>query len=417
MPLETRLTRNPQELDAIYRLRFEVYYQELGSRLPADVIEAGQLQDELDSVAYHYASFVDGQVVGCVRVFDLKDLPEPASLMGKYSLRSAVETFGENPITFTGRLVLAPKLRKSSLVHRLMALATDEARCRGIRLAFLDCSPHHLPFYEAFGFRRYAPAFSDPVFGFKQPLLFILRDKIGLEAMGSPLARSSQPYEDDPETRSWYDQHYGSHADIQTATLLTLGTFTDWLEQRLATNLCESIPLFRGLTRPELDLVLKKSTMVTAQPGDIVNRPDLQEDFMCVVLRGALEAKHAGCRIDRLVQGDIFGEGDFLMGSRRKLEVVALERSELLILPHEHVTYLLDKDLVIARVLFKNLAVCLATRAFQRLSVTGRSPWSEHGTTSRHHELQDGQDRLDENNLQSLPLANSSHPAGRELAL
>ncbi len=72
MALETRLTRNPQELEAIYRLRFDVYYQELGSRLPPAVIEAGQLQDELDSVAYHYASFVDGQVVGCLRVVDLK---------------------------------------------------------------------------------------------------------------------------------------------------------------------------------------------------------------------------------------------------------------------------------------------------------------------------------------------------------
>ena len=76
MALETRLTRNPQELAAIYRLRFEVYYQELGSRLPAAVIAAGQLQDELDQVAYHYASFVDGQVVGCAHVFDLKGLSE-----------------------------------------------------------------------------------------------------------------------------------------------------------------------------------------------------------------------------------------------------------------------------------------------------------------------------------------------------
>ncbi len=415
MALETRLTRNPQELDAIYRLRFDVYYQELGSRLPAAVIEAGQLQDELDSVAYHYASFVDGQVVGCVRVFDLKDLPEPSLLMGKYSLQPVVETFGETPITFTGRLVLTPKLRKSSLVHRLMQLATDEARCRGIRLAFLDCSPHHLPFYEAFGFRRYAPAFSDPVFGFKQPLLFILRDKIGLQAIGSPLARGSEPYEDDPEIRAWYDKHYGSHGDIQTANLLPLGTFTAKLEQSLAVNLTENIPLFRGLTRPELDLVLKKSTVITAQPGDIVNRPDLQEDFMCVVLRGTLDTKYAGCRIDRLQPGDIFGEGDFLIGSRRKLEVVALERSELLILPHEHVTYLLEKDLVIARTLFKNLAVCLATRAFQRLSVTGSSVWSENGITGRHHEAQDGQGCLDESNLQSVPLASSSPLASIEL--
>lgn len=417
MPLETRLTRDPQELEAIYRLRFDVYYQELGSRLPATVIEAGQLHDDLDQIAYHYASFVDGQVVGCVRVFDLKDLPEPSLLMGKYSLHPVVETFGENPITFTGRLVLAPKLRKSSLVHRLMQLATDEARCRGIRLAFLDCSPHHLPFYEAFGFRRYASAFSDPVFGFKQPLLFLLCDKIGLQAIGSPLARGNVPYADDPEIRTWFDQQYGSHGDIQSANLLPLGTFTDRLEQNFGAQPVRDIPLFRGLTRPELDLVLKKSTVVTAQPGDIVNRPDLQEDFMCVVLRGTLETKHAGCRIDRLQPGDIFGEGDFLIGSRRKLEVVALERSELLILPHEHVAYLLEKDLVIARVLFKNLAICLATRAFQRLSVTGRSDWTENGMNDSHLSPKSSQDLFTGNKLQSVPLGSSSPQANMELAL
>jgi predicted GNAT family N-acyltransferase len=366
MALDTRLTRDPAELDAICRFRFQVYYHELGARLPEEVIRSGQLRCNFDEVAYQYASFEDGEVVGCVRVVDLADIQKDEALIAKYRLHDVINKWGRDVITFTGRMAVAEKFRKSSLVHRLMVLATHDARERGIRTAFLDCSPHLLPFYEAFGFRRYAPAFSDPVFGFKQPLLFMLRDQIGLKAIGSPLARTLNHYDDDPEIRQWYGDHYSAFAANQTATVLPCGTFTDLVENLFGKELTD-VPLFRNLSRQEIDLVLKKSTVVRAQPGDVVIRSGLHEPFICVVLTGCLETTHAGHRLDFLVCGDVCGETEFLAGRRRMVEMVSRATTDLLVLPTEHLIQLIEKDVVIGRTLMKNLAIAMATRSAARL--------------------------------------------------
>lgn len=366
MALVTRLTRDPAELDAIFRFRFQVYSHELGARLPEEVIRSGQLRCDFDEVAYQYASFEDGRVVGCVRSLDLKDIEEAGSLITKYKLDHALEELGRDVISFTGRMAMAEKFRKTSLVHRLMTQATDDGRYRGIRICFLDCSPHLLPFYEAFGFRRYAPAFSDPVFGFKQPLLFMLRDQVGLREIGSPLARTGSAYEDDPEIRDWYTRQYSTYASCQTATLLPNAVFTDLVENLFGKELTD-VPLFRNLSRQEIDLVLKKSTVVRAQPGDVVIRSGLHEPFICVVLTGCLETTHAGHHLDTLVCGEVCGETEFLAGRRRMVEVVSRATADLLVLPTEHLVQLIEKDVVIGRTLMKNLAIAMATRSAARL--------------------------------------------------
>jgi predicted GNAT family N-acyltransferase len=374
MALDTRVTRNPAELDAIYRFRLHVYYNELGARLPESVIRTGHLSCDLDAMAYQYATFENGEVVGCVRVVDLKDIKNERALIGKYRLERVIEAWGVDVITVTGRMAIAEKYRKHSIVHRLMAMATDEARRRGIRLAFLDCSPHLLPFYEAFGFRRYAPAFSDPVFGFKQPLVFMLRDKKDLKEVGSPLAHTSH-YEDDPEVRAWYAEHYQTYASPRTATLLPCGAFTDLVERLVRTDILK-LPIFRDLSRKEIDLALKKSTVVSASPGDMVIRSGLRDEYLCVVLSGRLESHYAGCHLDTLARGVLCGETEFLTRRERLVEVVACEPTELLILPTEYLRQLIERDVAIGLRLMKNLAVGIATRMAKRMdtAVTSAGP-------------------------------------------
>jgi len=367
MGLDTRLTRNPAELDAIYRFRLHVYYNELGALLPESVIRTGHLSCDLDAMAYQYATFENGEVVGCVRVVDLKDIKNERALIAKYRLERVIEAWGVDAIAVAGRMAIAAKYRKRSIVHRLMAVATDEARRRGIRLAFLDCSPHLLPFYEGFGFRRYAPAFSDPEFGFKQPLVFMLRDRKGLKEIGSPLACTTD-YVDDPEIRAWYAEHHSAHEVSPTATLLPYGVFTHLVERTFGEALSE-IPFFRQLSPQEIYLVLKKATLVCAHTGDVVIRSGLRDEYLCVVLSGRLESHHAGHHLDTLGPGDLCGETEFLTNRERIAEVVALEPVTLLILSTEYMAQLIDKEATIGRALMKNLASRLAAQTAQRLDV------------------------------------------------
>lgn len=387
MALDTRLTRDPAELDLIYRFRFQVYYGELGARLTEDAVRTGQLRCDLDEVAYQYVSFEDGQVVGCVRVVDLKDIQKDEGLIAKYQLQDVMNRWGRDAITFPGRMAVSEKFRNRSLALRLMTSATDEARVRGIRLAFLDSTPHLLPFYEAVGFRRYAPAFSDPVFGFKQPLLFMLHDHVDLKAIRSPLARTLNQYDDDPEIRAWYAQHYSAYAASRTATLLPCGAFTDLVESTFGGAL-SGIPFFRHLSRQEIDLVLKKATLVCAQAGDVVIRSGLRDEYLCVVLSGQLESHHAGHHLATLGPGDLCGETEFLTSRERIVDVVAREPTTLLILPTEYLAQLIEKDVGIGRTLMKNLASWLAAQTSQRLDALADSVVRQ--SSERHAGLMTG---------------------------
>lgn len=139
---EARFAQNAQELDAILRLRFDVFNLELDEGL-ANSFETGRDQDEFDSICHHLA-VVDTKtdhVVGCYRMqtaamaqanrgfysdslFDLGDLPAP-------SIERSMEV---------GRACIAKEHRNSVVLFLLWkGLATYVARNQ-IRYLFGCCS-------------------------------------------------------------------------------------------------------------------------------------------------------------------------------------------------------------------------------------------------------------------------------------
>ncbi len=94
------------------------------------------------------------------------------------------------------------------------------------------------------------------------------------------------------------------------------------------------------------------------------------------MLSGRLESYYAGCHFDTLERGDLCGETEFLTNRERMLEVVACESTELLILPAEYLSQLIERDVAIGLRLIKNLAVGMATRTVKRMDalVTSAGP-------------------------------------------
>jgi CRP-like cAMP-binding protein len=127
------------------------------------------------------------------------------------------------------------------------------------------------------------------------------------------------------------------------------------------------IPLFRNLSRQEVALVLRRSTMVRAQFAHTVIRAGLRDEYMCVVLSGRLESHYAGHTLETLGKGDCCRETEFLTDRPRMIEVVAREAAELLILPTEYLAQLIDKNVTVGRMLLKNLAVAMANGSVARV--------------------------------------------------
>jgi predicted GNAT family N-acyltransferase len=311
-------------LDEIYRLRFKVYHGELGAQLASEALRDKALRDPVDAIAFHYAAFIDGRVVGCVRVFDLNRLDDRSDVLERYQAQSAIQKIGIDSIALTGRMVVEASFRGGAMALRLMLAATEHARQRGIRVAFLDCSPHLLSFYEPCGFYRCAPAFTDAVFGFKQPLMLLLRDKVRLHSLRSPLAMTGSFYDDDPLVRDWHISQRNQFGERVHADLLRSARLDEFRGAHRAT--------LSSLTHNKVERLVHKGTVAHARRGVHVCLKGLHDDYIGVVLSGALQ-EGPGPSAAILRRGESFGESDVLFRQPRGKDIVALDDTDILILP------------------------------------------------------------------------------------
>ncbi|MET0981562.1 MAG: GNAT family N-acetyltransferase [Telluria sp.] len=205
MAVEYVVARDGTELaERLYRFRYQIYGGELGIAL--DHYPAGQMRDRLDAAARNYVAVRDGEVIGSLRTCDLADLPEHAQFGRNYNLPFILAFFAPNEVTYVSRMAVGAEARHTPVMVRLQQYAVQEARARGVRLAFTDCSPKHLPLYGPIGYTPYGPPFEDPVFGLKVPILTVGGDLKLLQERRSPLLKACAPYGDDAEARHWFER-------------------------------------------------------------------------------------------------------------------------------------------------------------------------------------------------------------------
>jgi GNAT superfamily N-acetyltransferase len=188
--------------EALYALRYEVYAKELGAQL--DGIHNGLLRDELDEHAYNYLAIEDGRALGSLRIVDLPHIRDRTRFAGRYRTEVLTAFFQETEISYAGRLAVRKEVRRSPIMVRLMQTAARDARQRGIRVTFSDCSPQHLDLYESIAYTRYGSPFVDEVFGYKIPILWVLGDLELQRKKRSPLLRATAEFGDDWQAREWF---------------------------------------------------------------------------------------------------------------------------------------------------------------------------------------------------------------------
>lgn len=84
-PLETRLARNDREIDAAQHVRFRVFVEEMGARLPADAMRRSRDADAFDAVCDHLL-VLDNSIEG-----DTED-----QIVGTYRLLRQETAFAHN---------------------------------------------------------------------------------------------------------------------------------------------------------------------------------------------------------------------------------------------------------------------------------------------------------------------------------
>jgi CRP-like cAMP-binding protein len=323
------------------------------------------LRDALDDVGVSFFLKDGGEVVGSLRVVLLERVKDPAPLVEKFRLGPAIEAFGVPAICTTSRFMLDPRLRHGTAVFRLMAAAYEGFPELEVRLNYGDCSPHMVPLYEHLGYRRYTRAYNDTAYGFKVPIVMLLRDKARFERVRSPLARLAAGRPDDAEARAWFERTYPEYVDLASASVLPEGVFFDLLASRVAVDPLHGLRPLVGLDRGEAQRLLSEATTVQAAPGDRIVRQGERGDALYVLLSGVAEVvldEDPDVPVAVLGAGDPFGEIGFLTEDPRTANVVARSPCEVLVLSGSFFHRFIAKEPAVAAKVLLNLARVLAGR-------------------------------------------------------
>ena len=365
MSITVEKARTDAERQAVYRFRYRVYVEEMGLSPPEADHVAKRLRDPLDLSSDIYALKDESEVVGSLRVTYFDDAPDPASLVARYDIGPALRDLPRDAICITSRFMLDPNVRHGTAIFRLMEAAWEDVASRGARIAYGDCSPHLVPFYEHLGFRRYTRAYNDTAYGFKVPILMLVRDLARFDRVHSPLTRVVKGREDDLEGRAWFTRTYPDYLGMESAAFLAEGVFFDLLAERVAKDPMHALSPLRGMDRAEADLFLAEATTIKAEKGDRIVRQGERGDTLFVLLSGVAEVtldESPESPVAVLGAGDPFGEIGFLTSEPRTANVIARAPCEVLVLSGDFLQRFIGQQPAVAAKALLNLSRVLASR-------------------------------------------------------
>lgn len=154
MAVRIKLATEAEELDALFRIRHQVYAEEEGYMAASP---EGRIFDRFDAfpTAQNLIAIVDGRVVGGVRL--VGDGPAGTPADSFFDFRSKV---GEGVWGSAGMLCLSQAQRPIRRVSfALMAMLYYAAEVRGMTHLWAPANPDQMPMFERMGWRQLAPQF------------------------------------------------------------------------------------------------------------------------------------------------------------------------------------------------------------------------------------------------------------------
>ena len=354
------LTR--EEREAVYRLRYRIFVEEMGYQA-ADADHARKmLTDALDDVAAIYYLTDGTDVVAAMRTVQALDAPRST-----YGTFFTLDRFPEVPpeeIQFTAALMIAPEWRGTRALEQLFGVAYDDMRRNGIWLDFTHCAPSLVGLYEAMGYRRFRQEVLETDAGLQIPLALVGDDVEHLTRVRSPFAELARRYANDPAHGQWFASRFAEYAQPSCARLMGSDEFWSYLTSRIHV---EGHPLLAGLSDDDARRILDEGTVLRIPQGQRIVRTGDVGDDMFMILSGVAEVRAggpdgAGHVLETLGTGQVFGEMSFLSGRRRTADVVALSDVRVLSLNRQFLERLTHTVPTAASRMLLNLSVYLIDR-------------------------------------------------------
>jgi predicted GNAT family N-acyltransferase len=183
------LVETEEERQQVFRLRYEVYVEELGATMAHADHGAKALRDEWDATADIIGAWHDGELVGSVRLNcgDDSDLAEYEPFFHPL-VRESLQQTDPLRVSVGSKLAVAKNLRGTSLCARLVKAVYERMHVRNSRLSYLTCRANLVEVYRRFGWRHCGPDFFHPEAGRLMPMVLLVQDYEYLRQIKSPFA-------------------------------------------------------------------------------------------------------------------------------------------------------------------------------------------------------------------------------------
>jgi hypothetical protein len=353
-----------RDREAVYRLRYDIYVEEMGRYHSIADHRKRLLIEEVDAQSRLFVARDGDRVVGTSRVTWGGDAPFCERHVQQYRLEPFLEEVPREQIVVGERFMVLPEYRGSDLTLSFFDEQTRFANERRVQLLFGDCEPHLLGLYQKLGLRTYSREnVNSADAGYLIPLVMVLEDVEYCRRLGSPIADMMQDFGDDARVPECVDRL------IEGGSVVSEQFVPDdayWSEVHRTLGLLEpsQFSLFDGLDEDETQACIRKSNIVDCLKGDRLLKEGNVARNMFIVLSGVVEVRRAdGETIAYLTVGDVVGEAAFLTGQPRSMDVLAFTNEvRVLSLSESSIRGLMDESPRAAAKLLLNLSRMLCVK-------------------------------------------------------
>ncbi len=361
--LQIRPITSAEELNAVARLRYQVYVNELGRRPEGCDDDLQRLVDPEDIYSIVLAAFDNEKIVGTFRITPVDQLEENSSWRELYD-NDKFPVESKQQYIFS-RMIITNDFRGHGLAAEFFKAAFATIREAGGELAFLHCQSHLVSLYEVMGFRRYKSGFVHEEAGFRVPMVMITGDWGHFEAVKSPLLMQVMQYPPNVSLGDWFEQEFPAHSKPGSVRVLAVDDFLKQFDERLMDL---SIPLLDDLDGEEKQQLFLSSEQIASGPGDVLLNKGDGGNSMYLILEGAVEvsSKKRGQRrvLTTLGAGQLFGEAAFLMQTPRSADVTAIADTLMLSISNQAFEELSETSPSVALKVLRNLSRTLCLRLY-----------------------------------------------------
>jgi len=325
-----------EELEAIWRFRYEIYVEELKRNYPS--VDHGHrwlrdAEDETDHAVNLYLGPLD-HIVGAERllIWPAGEIPEEYQRLFSMEMFPGIEDVA---IAELGRLMVRPSARGKNVFPLLVDAMRQQWVANDVQLCFLYCVPGLVKHYKrSLGARPYDGRLIPAGSSVGIPMVVVVPAERRLAVCGETTGELATSHADAGRAPG-FDVSRLSRVLEGDSVPVKLDEEAVW--EHLKRQLLEderATPAFLNALSPEATRKLTSSGFILdLSPGDVIARSGTKEREMYVVLDGVFEVIAQDKRLAILEKGDVFGEiAFFCTTGERCASVRAVTRGEVLVL-------------------------------------------------------------------------------------